>query len=125
MGTIANVVLPQIPEDLHDATLVSNDATVRLQNFKNPANTMIFQEAGVSGDIVLPGQATGNYGGQSNSFAPSTMAHYSGYALMVMADGHVASFQGSDVVSSSGIAHYPQTSGKVFWTMNTTLNANN
>jgi prepilin-type N-terminal cleavage/methylation domain-containing protein len=110
---------------MHDSVLVSNDATVRLQNFLSPANTVLFQEAGVSGDTTLPGQTTGNYGGQSGSYASSTVARYNGYTLMVMADGHVASFLGSDVVSPSGNAYNPQTQGKVFWTLNTALNANN
>jgi len=75
---------------LHDAALVSNDSAVRMQNFQSPANTMLFQEAGVSGDTALAGQSIGNYTGQSSGYASSTVARYNGYTLMVMADGHVA-----------------------------------
>jgi hypothetical protein len=111
---------------LHDTTLITNDATVRLQNFQDPANTVIFQEAGVSGDTILTGQTKSNYDGQSKSFASRTVARYDGLTLMVMADGHVAQYLGSDVVDpKTGKAFSPQTSGKVFWTMNTLLNANN
>ena len=110
---------------LHDAALVGNDAAVRLQNFQSPANTMIFQETGLSGETPLSGQSKGNYGGQASSYASNTVARYNGYTLMVMADGHVESFVGSDVVNSSGAAYFPQKLGKVFWTMDPTLNANN
>jgi prepilin-type N-terminal cleavage/methylation domain-containing protein len=110
---------------LHDTTLISNDATVRLQNFQSPATTMIFQEAGVSGDTILTGQTKSNYDGQSKSFASRTVARYNGYTLMIMADGHVASFVGTDVVTTAGKAYNPQSLGKVYWTMDPTLNANN
>jgi prepilin-type N-terminal cleavage/methylation domain-containing protein len=108
-----------------DTTLVANDSAVRLQSFQSPANTMIFQESGVSGDAPLTGQSVGSYLGQTTTFAPNTVARYNGITLMVMADGHVAQFLGSDVVTSSGAAYFPQNLGKVFWTLNTTLNANN
>ena len=110
---------------MHDSALVSNDAAVRLQNFLDPANTVLFQEAGVSGEATLAGQNSGNYSGQSGSFASSTVARYNGYTLMVMADGHVASFLGSDVVNPSGTAYFPQNRGKVFWTLDTAVDANN
>jgi prepilin-type N-terminal cleavage/methylation domain-containing protein len=110
---------------LHDAALVANDSAVRLQNFQSPANTMLFQESGVAGDTPLPGQSTGSYIGQPSSFATSTVARYNGYTLMIMADGHASQFLASDVVSPTGAAYFPQNLGKVYWTMNTTLNANN
>ena len=110
---------------LHDANLVANDSAVRLQNFQSPANTMIFQESGVSGDTPLTGQTAGSYLGQTTTFAPSTVTRYNGYTLMLMADGHVAQFLGSDVVNSAGAAYSPQNLGKVYWTLNPALNANN
>jgi hypothetical protein len=110
---------------LHDANLIPNDSAVRLQNFQSPANTMIFQESGVSGDTPGAGQSVGNYAGQPTTFAPSTVARYSGYLLMVMADGHVSEFQASDVITAGGAAYNPQNLGKIYWTLNTTQNANN
>jgi prepilin-type N-terminal cleavage/methylation domain-containing protein len=110
---------------LHDTTLVTNDATVRLQNFQDPANTVAFQESGVSGDTILPGQTTSNFDGQSKSFASRTVARYNGYTLMIMMDGHVASLLASTVVTTAGNAYNPQNKGSVYWTMDPTLNANN
>jgi prepilin-type N-terminal cleavage/methylation domain-containing protein len=110
---------------LHDTTLVTNDATVRLQNFVDPANTVAFQEAGVAGDTILPGQTKSNYDGQSKSFASRTVARYNGYTLMIMMDGHVASLLASTVVTTAGKAYSPQSLGSVIWTMDPTLNANN
>ena len=111
---------------LYDATLVANTNAVRLQNFQSPANTVLFQENGVAGDTILTGQTQANYDGQSVGFASRTVARYNGYALMIMADGHVAQLLGSTVVDpNTGKAFVPQSSGAVYWTMNTSQNANN
>lgn len=110
---------------LHDSTLVTNDATVRLQNFVNPALTVIFQEAGVTGETVIKGQTSSNYDGQSKSFASRTAARYNGMTLMVMADGHAESLLATKVVTTAGKAYFPQSQGSVYWTMDPTLNANN
>jgi hypothetical protein len=110
---------------LYDSTLIPNANAVRLQNFQSPANTMLFQENGVAGDTILPGQTQSNYDGQCVGFSSRTVARYNGYALMIMADGHVEQILGSSVVDpSSGKAYNPQNLGKVYWTLNTSQNAN-
>ena len=107
---------------LHNSTYITNDAAVRLQSFQSPASTVIFQESGVTGETPLPGQSA--YDGQSKSFASRTAARYGGNTLMVMADGHVETFAAKDVVTPSGKAYIPQSSGKVFWTLDPTVDAN-
>jgi prepilin-type N-terminal cleavage/methylation domain-containing protein/prepilin-type processing-associated H-X9-DG protein len=112
---------------LYDSTLVANTNAVTMQNFQSPANTMLFQEDGLPGETVISGQAA--YTNQSYGFASRTVARYNGYALMVMADGHVEQILGKDAVDpSSGKAYFPQigkAGGKVYWTLNITQNANN
>jgi prepilin-type N-terminal cleavage/methylation domain-containing protein len=113
---------------LHDANLNPNDNAVTLQNFQSPANTVLFQESGLTGETAIPG--AGSYTGQPTSYATGTVARYNGYTLMAMADGHVLEFLGSDVVSPSGGAYFPQmgqtvqSGGKVYWTLNTSPSVN-
>ena len=112
---------------LYDSTLVANTNAVTMQNFQSPANTVLFQEDGLPGETPLSGQSA--YTNQSYGFASRTVARYNGYALMVMADGHVESILGKNAVDpSSGKAYYPQigqNGGTVYWTLNITQNANN
>jgi len=111
---------------LYDSTLVANANAVRLANFQSPSNTVLFQENGVAGDTILPGQSQSDYDGQAVGFASRTVARYNGYALMIMADGHVAQYLGSTVVNpNGGKAFNPQSLGAVYWTLNTSQNANN
>lgn len=99
-------------------------ANVSLLNFQAPASTVILQESGVPGEkLTFPTQSA--YNGQSKSFASRTIARYNGHTLSVMADGHVENLEARLVVDpSSGKAFYPQSAGKVFWTMDPLLNPN-
>ena len=108
---------------LHDSTIVPNDNTVRMANFQDPSRTVIFQEAGLPSETVLPGQSASNYDGQSKSYASRTVARYNGETLMLMADGHVESYAGKDVVAANGKSFEPQSLGKVYWTMDPSLDA--
>ncbi len=99
-------------------------ATVCLANFQALPSTVIFQESGVPGEKVTFAKQSA-YNGQSKSYASRTIARYNGHTLSVMGDGHVENLDARFVVdSSTGKAFYPQSLGKVYWTMDPLLNAN-
>lgn len=97
---------------------------VRLGNFQSCTTTVIFLESGVPGEkLTYPKQSS--YNGQSKSFASRAIARYNGHTLSVMADGHVENLDAKSVIDpSSGKAYNPQALGKVFWSMDPSLNAN-
>ena len=118
---------------LFDSTYITDSSLVRLQNFQAPAETCIFQESGLPGEKQIY-TTQSSYNGQSYTFASRSVARYNGMTLIVFADGHADSLNGSDVVDSkSGKAYFPQlatqgsttAAGKVCWTLNPNVNANN
>jgi prepilin-type N-terminal cleavage/methylation domain-containing protein/prepilin-type processing-associated H-X9-DG protein len=106
--------------DFGGQTVVS----VRLQSLTLPSQTCVFQESGLAGEPqIFPSQTA--YNGQSSSYATQTAGRYGGHTLILFADGHVAELAGSDVVNpASGKAYYPQSLGKVYWTVDPTVDAN-
>ena len=99
-------------------------SVVRLQNIQEPARTVIFQESGVTGETKTFATQSA-YNGQSKSFASRSIARYKGKIIVVFADGHAESMDGSDVVDrSSGKGYFPQSNGKVFWTIDPDANPN-
>jgi prepilin-type N-terminal cleavage/methylation domain-containing protein len=103
------------------------DSSVRLSNIQSPAQTVLFQESGITGEKTLPGQKSANYDGQSKSFASRSVARYKDTVLVIFADGHVQEMKGADLVNPSGKAWFPQvgpTGGKVYWTLDPSLDAN-
>lgn len=118
---------------LYDSSLISDSDTVRLQNFQAPAETCIFQESGLSGEKPIYSNQS-SYTGQASSFASRAVARYDGKTIIVFADGHADSLNGSDIVDSkTGKAFYPQVAspgtatqtGKIYWTLAANANANN
>lgn len=98
--------------------------SLRLPRFDHPARTVIFQESGLPGEKAAF-TAQSAYNGQSASFASRTAARYAGRTLVTFADGHTDVLAAADVVDpSGGKAYAPQDKGKVYWTMDPTLDAN-
>ena len=101
------------------------DATsLRLQNFQQPSHTVIFQESGVTGEkLTVASQSA--YNGQSKSFASRSICRYSGKTVIVFADGHAEALQAADIIdASTGKAYFPQSKGRVYWTLDPAANAN-
>ena len=111
---------------IYDGTFIPDNNYVRLPNFLSPAETCIFQESGLPGETPIR-TSQSSYNGQSKSFASRSVARYGGKTILVFADGHADLLAGTDIVTTSGKAYSPQISaagGKVYWTMNPSLNAN-
>ena len=109
---------------LFDSTFVPEDSLVRLPNFQAPAETVVFQESGLPGEKVIRGQSA--YTNQSKSYASRSVARYGGNTIITFADGHADVVLGTDIVASNGKSYTPQISqngGKVYWTMNPTVDA--
>lgn len=101
--------------------------TARMLSIQNRARTVIFQESGLPGENLLPGQTPDKYDGQSKSYASRTVARYDGKTLMLFADGHAEFIDAREVVNPSGQAYFPQvgpTGGAVYWTNDPEADAN-
>ena len=111
---------------LFDSTYISDNSVVRLQNIQSPSSTCIFLENGLLGETpIRTSQST--YNGQARSFASRAVARYSGKVVLTFADGHADVLTGTDLVATSGKAYYPQISdagGRVYWTLNPSVDAN-
>ena len=97
--------------------------TLRLHNFPQPARTVLFQESGLPGEKKIVNAQT-SYNGQTKSFASRSVARYAGKTVVICADGHADSLAGTDIVATSGKAYYPQSLGRVNWTVDPAANAN-
>ena len=111
---------------LFDATYNPDNSIVRLQNIQSPALTCTFQESGLAGEKQIY-TTQSSYNGQSKSFASRSVARYGANTILAFADGHCGVLAGTDIVASSGKAYLPQigpAGGKVYWTLNPTVDAN-
>ena len=105
-------------------------SNVRLQLITFPAQTVLFQEAGVPGETPIRGQKA--YTTQPASFASRTAARYNGNTILAFCDGHVASFPGTSIVDpGSGKAYFapypspfPSGATTLYWEMLPTVNPN-
>lgn len=110
-------------------------SSVRMANMVVPSKTIIFLETGLPGEQPLPGQSQGDYRGGSEGKPGNLAARYNrpsekadaatrmeaGTNLM-FGDGHGESLPASQVITTSGSAHFPQLAeqggdGKVCWTL--------
>ncbi len=111
---------------IYDGTFIPDNTYVRLPNFQSPSETCVFQESGLPGETPIR-TSQSSYNGQSKSFASRSVARYGGKTVLVFADGHADLLTGTDIVATTGKAYSPQISaagGKVYWTMNPSLDAN-
>ena len=111
-----------------NSKLISGSAsTIRINSIKAPCNTVIFLENRLAGDpLVDPNQAKTDLG-QPSSYASRFAARHAKSGNLVFADGHAASFKGSQVVqmqpgSDEGKAILPQT--EIVWTVNPNVSPN-
>ena len=110
--------------------LTGTYTNVRLQLITLPAQTVLFQEAGVPGETPIKGQKA--YTTQSSSSASRTAARYNGNTILAFCDGHVASFLGTSIVDpGSGKAYFapypspfPTGATTVYWEMLPTVSPN-
>jgi prepilin-type N-terminal cleavage/methylation domain-containing protein len=105
-------------------------ANVRLQAFQLPAETVLYQEAGVAGETPIKGQKA--YATQCASYASRTAARYNGNTILTFVDGHAGLFSGTSIVDpSSGKAFFaaypnpfPTGASRVYWEMEPTQSPN-
>jgi prepilin-type N-terminal cleavage/methylation domain-containing protein len=109
--------------------LTSSITSLRLQNIMLPAQTVLYQEAGLPGETQLPGQST--YTTQSYSYASRTAARYNGNTILTFCDGHADVFAGSAVVASTGKAYFvaypgafPAGAARIYWEYDPTVSPN-
>jgi len=100
------------------------DGTVRFSNIDSQNSTVIFQECGVPGETLLPGQA--KYDGQSKSYANRSVTRHNGRVLIMFANGHIELKPAKTVVNPNGEAYFPQLGGdgEVLWTLDPNTNPN-
>jgi prepilin-type N-terminal cleavage/methylation domain-containing protein/prepilin-type processing-associated H-X9-DG protein len=85
----------------------------KITDIQEPSRTVAFMEAGLPGEKpVHSGQP---YNGQPHGFATRFAARHAGQGNLVFADSHTDSLRGLQVVSSGGMAIFPQTN--VVWTV--------
>ena len=110
--------------------LTGTYTNVRLQLITFPAQTVLFQEAGVPGETPIKGQKA--YTTQPSSYASRTAARYNGNTILAFCDGHVAPFPGTSIVDpNTGKAYFapypspfPSGAATVYWEMLPTVSPN-
>ena len=103
---------------------------VRLQLITLPAQTVLFQEAGIPGETPIKGQKA--YTTQPASYASRTAARYNGNTILTFCDGHAATFLGTSIVDpGTGKAYFapypapfPSGAATVYWEMLPTATPN-
>jgi prepilin-type N-terminal cleavage/methylation domain-containing protein len=113
----------------------SESSSVRMANMIVPARTIIFLETGLPDEKPLPGQSAGDYRGDTRGEPGNIAARYNrpsekadvetllgAGTNLLFGDGHGESLPVSQVITTSGQAHYPQLGqdggrGKVCWTL--------
>ena len=114
----------------YNSKLITGTYSTRLQLITLPAQTVMFQEAGVPGETPIKGQKA--YTTQPSSYASRTAARYNGSTILTFCDGHAAAFTGTSIVDpSSGKAFFasyptpfPTGAATVYWEMLPTVDPN-
>jgi prepilin-type N-terminal cleavage/methylation domain-containing protein len=121
---------PQFAIAMNSKLITGDYSNVRLQSIQLPAETVLYQEAGLAGETPIKGQKA--YTTQAASYASRTAARYNGNAILTFIDGHAAQFSGSSVVDpSTGKAYFaaypspfPTGAARLYWEMLPTVSPN-
>ena len=114
---------PQFAVAFNSKLETSTYTNVRLQLIQAPAETVLFQEAGVVGEKTIPGTAQKAYTTQASSYASRTVARYGGKTILTFCDGHADIYTGTDVVAPDGKAYFPpKATASVYWSEQTSIN---
>lgn len=85
---------------------------IKRSSILSQPNTPLFLDAGVDGENPLPGQDP--YDGRPHVYAKRFGPRHLGRGNIAFVDGHCESLKASDVVTSEGVAYFPQS--RVVWT---------
>ena len=121
---------PQFAVAYNSKLITSTYTNARLQMITLPAETVLFQEAGLAGETPIKGQKA--YTTQAASYASRTAARYNGNTILTFCDGHAATFLGTSIVDpSTGKAYFapyptafPTGAASVYWEMLPTVTPN-
>jgi len=112
-----------------NSKLITGSATsIKISSIKLPSNTVIFLENRLAGDPLVDANQAKSDLGQPSSYANRFAARHSKSGNLVFADGHAATFKGTQVVQTipgpdEGKAILPQT--EVVWSLDPNSNPNN
>ena len=112
---------PQFAIAYNSKLITGTYTNVRLQGIQLPAETVLYQEAGLAGETPIKGQKT--YTTQASSYASRTAARYNGNTVLTFIDGHAEIFPGTSIVDpSTGKAYFapypsafPTGAARVYW----------